>query len=153
MSTAAVSQIIERALTDREFADQLLADPAATFSQGGVNIPDDFRAQFNSDFNDLVPDLVASLNDPARSTELTAAGLGCTTCRIAAAPIAAAIVAVGESGLAGLTEASPVVIALARFADISTAEALAFIRTLGRDIAEGAPAVADRICQFSGACP
>lgn len=152
MSTAAASQVIDRALTDQDFASRLLNDPAATFSENGVDIPDNLRTQFNEDFSRIAPDLVNSLKDPARPAELSAAQIGCTVCRIAAAPIAAAIVAVGETGLATLTEASPVVIALARFAGASTSDSLAFIRTLGRDIAEGSAAVTERICQFTGAC-
>lgn len=152
MSTTAVSQVIERALTDQDFANQLLSDPATAFSQGGLDIPDGFRVQFNENFGDIAPDLVASLDDPGRSAEFSTAALGCTVCKIAAAPIAAALVAVGEVGLAALTEASPVVIALARFAGVPASDALAFIRTLGRDISEGTTAVAEKICQFTGSC-
>jgi len=152
VNTAAVSQIIEQALIDQEFANQLLTDPAAVFSRGGLDIPENLREQFNENFGDLVPDLVASLDDPARSADFSAADLDCTVCKITAAPIAAAIVAVGESGLAALTETSPVVIALARFAGVPASDALAFIRTLGRDIAEGSTAVAEKICQFTGSC-
>ena len=77
----------------------------------------------------------------------------CIVCTTSVWAIAAGIVAVGAAGLATLTAASSIVVALAGWANVAPAIALAFIQSLGTSIAGGVTAVAKKICKWTGFCP
>jgi hypothetical protein len=148
-------QVIDRALQDRGFARQLLGDPVSAFKQAGLSIPADQEAEFNENFPRIAPDFVATLNDPDRprpdSLE-SSSGLGCTACMVAAEVLAGAIAAVGAAGLAELTEGSAVVVSVADFLGLDTADALAFVKGLGKDIVDGVGEIAKALCKKLGAC-
>lgn len=153
----AVLQVIANAFQDQNFANQLLADPATTFEQGGFDVPDELHTEFNDFFSQVDPDLITTLNDPARrnalpDTDAVAAGFRCTLCKIQAWSLALSIVAVGAAALATLTVRSGIVVAVASYAAIRLTVALAFLRGLGAAIVAGVSAVAQRLCGLIGAC-
>lgn len=153
-----VARTIKDAFASRSNADQLLADPAVAFRRNGLNIPKSGEQGFNNHFNEVAGELVTRLRETSEDrlsavhTELLASGAGCTWCKIGAYAVAAAIVVVGVAGLALLTPESAVVVALAEFAGVDVASALAFLRGLAAVISQGTGAVAGAICQWMGAC-
>jgi hypothetical protein len=153
-----VSRTVKDAFASKSNADQLLANPAAVLQRNGFDIPEGKEKEFNNYFNEVAGDIVTRLRETPENRlsavheELVQRGIGCTACKIGVYTIAAAIVAVGAAGIASLTTGSSVVVALASFAGVSARVALTFIRGLGRVISSGVRAVAQRICEWTGAC-
>jgi hypothetical protein len=134
-----VSSIITRMQQDATFKQQVLSNPAATFQKAGVQLKPADEAGFNQ-----------FAKEKLEAT--TSMSVKCTICKVGCYGIAVAIVGVGAAGLALLTEGSAVVVALAAFADVSAAGALAFIQGLAAAIAAGTDAVVTQICDWTGAC-
>ena len=142
-TTEHVEQIIKRAATDPNMGQALTANPAAFFTAHEVDIP----AEAHDDFNAFI----GQQADGGDAVLLASFG-GCLACKIGCYAIAATIVGVGVGGIATLGTGSVVVVALAAFAAVSAATALAFIQSLNTVVGSGANAVAEQICKWTHAC-
>lgn len=80
------------------------------------------------------------------------ASAGCSACEAGVYVGAAALVVIGAVGLASLTVESAVVIAIAEAVGADVEATLIFLKSLAPVLSLGAGAVANRICQWAGAC-
>ena len=143
---------LEAAQHDNTVREKLLENPGAYLASAGYPLSPDMIPDFNRFIhNDTsIPAILGQLQSGEGLTNLE--GLRCTMCKVAAYGIAAALVAIGAAGLATLSVSSGIVLALAAFAGVSAAGALAFIAGLASVISGGVSAVSGYICSWTGAC-
>jgi hypothetical protein len=134
-----VSSILTRMQEDATYTQPVMSNPAATFQKAGVQL----KPADEAGFNEFAKQKLGAT---------TSMSFKCDLCQVGCYGIAAAIVAIGAAGLTLLTEGSDVVVALAAFAGVSTASALAFIQSLVAAVESGVSAVVDSICNWTGAC-
>lgn len=144
-----VKVVFETAISDEGFLDRLITNPSRMFASVGMWIPENVSTDFDLFFQQEVQPLLMQV----RQGEAGFPSLGCASCKVAAWSVAALIVATGAGALAMLTVASPAVLALAGFAGVAPAAALAFIQSLAVAIGGGISAVALKICEWMKVCP
>lgn len=147
-----VASVLNAAAQDRQVRAALYTDAGALFAMSGFPIV----PWHSSEFNQFVRE---QTNEYAMIEQIGVAnglenvqGIGCTVCKIASYTVAAVIVAVGVAGLSTLSVTSGAVLALAAFAGVEAATALAFIVSLGTAVGGGVSKVAEAICEWTGAC-
>ena len=142
----AIRALFSEAEENERILDRLLTNPDVMFAHIGVAIPKDSVGEFR-EF------LVSANNDQKLATLSNWPSARCTVCTVSTWSIAAGIVAVGVAGLAALTVTSLIVIALAGWAGVTPAIAIAFIASLSAAIGNGVTKVAEKICEWAGICP
>jgi len=151
------ANVIETAVVDGQFRNDLLESPGVIMRSVGLCIPRETFDEFNMVFRDEVIPLLNEAENALRANEFISLknlpSFSCAACTVSVWSVAALITAIGAAGVATLTAASSVVIALASFAGVATSVALAFIQTLATAIAAGVAAVAKAICKWINACP
>lgn len=151
------ANVIEAAVIDQEFKARLLENPVRTMNSVGLCIPEFSFEEFNITFRKNTDPLLAEaeriLNAGVPLSVRNLPSFSCAACTVSVWTVAALITAVTAGGLALLTVTSGPVLALASFAGVPVAAALAFIKTLGVAIGSGVAAVAKAICRWIGACP
>ena len=151
------ANVIEAAVVDEGFRQQLLENPSEIMNGVGLCIPehtfDDFNVTFRGHVTPLLDQAQSILkaNEPLSLKNLPS--FSCAACTVSVWTVAALITSVGAAGVAALTLTSGPVIALASFAGISAPMALAFIQSLATAIAGGVANVAKAICKWINACP
>lgn len=151
------ANVIEAAVVDLEFRNQLLENPSRIMNSVGLCIPERTQPEFDEVArSEIFPILTEADELLAANAPLSLKNLpsfSCAACTVSVWGVAALITAVGAGAVATLTVTSGPVLALASFAGVSVAAALAFIQSLGVAIAAGVASVAKAICKWINACP
>lgn len=147
-----IQNALQAAADDPELRARMQADPAATFAEMGMLIPEGTAEEFNAMFRERTAPAFSMMGEGVGDLMMAWPSAGCTACTISAWTVAGLIVAVGAGALATLSATSAPVVALAAWAGVSNAAALAFIGSLAATIGGGVTAVARAICEWVGAC-
>lgn len=154
VTLVAVQQALGDAISNREAASELLADPSAFFRRTGLDLSQGKDAEFNQHFQTIDPDLTNQLSaaKSGQETDFRPPRLSCWACKGGVWAIAVAIVALGAPGVVDISREAEIVILLARFAGLDTGRVAHFISGLGGEIRKGVDAVATAICRWVHSC-
>jgi hypothetical protein len=161
------NRVILNALTNPNYAKELLANPAEVFRRDAdVEISEADDEKFRNYFHEIAaPEILGEIATRSRSEEMLhqdeitlEASISCTACRAIGYTVVAGAILLGAAAVTALTVESALVVQVVRLCArfglaVTDAAALQFLKSsIVPMLASGTNAVSTEVCRYVGAC-